>query len=706
MRTRRLLLIFVILGCVLGLLTGCGSPTPTPTPAPTPAPTPTGEPTPAAPADLAKAGTPSAFRSDEGHGPEKAIDGDDATCWSSASGLGWLLSFDETVTFNTIRIRFDGEATAWAVQYRGPATDGKYIDVPGAVKNYRTETSLDETFRVNPVEATDVQVCVYQGSGMIRLYSFELYDNPGQIAVDAMNSYITVRRNRVLGLVNRGGSVFDLFPASQVEATNVANWTTEIERDNGKLFFNNSKWARGLDETTVFDAQITHKQLDDPSLDWTMRVGLGGQVYSFEAGGLGELVPLQCSGSEWVDEVWQIVAVSAARMMDRTFAPATHFIHQAGMYKIHDHGDEFGQNYMDDTFYSPRLADRWDERTRTFSMLNLGVTPTYNLTRSDTVYYTEITDKGDGAIEFLYGVANYSDNSIDFMNLPWGGVSHKRLPDIVMSRPDNSYYLWGEGGNTDTLTCAFSETAGWMGYTQNINDPDGFTVAFVLGRHDGYNETYLTSNKGEAQMGAFFAANGIDGRDYNVLTPSVTDKVRKNELFWCRIYCVIGKLSAVREKAGALAEKVYYGYLRPDTAAETGVMLGTDDGKEILLPADGTGEPLFKVYTSHVMGSRPLYLLYDTEADRYLVSVDPYILSTTFPLSDFKDVTVSPWKNINRKKNGNTIYCVNDGKTEYMGILGYVMTTEDGEGTPLGEILNNDLFPGNGYRDELIRVRR
>ena len=443
MKMRKWISVWTILACMLGLLTGCvGSPTPTPTPAPTPAPTPTGEPTPAAPADLAKAGTPSAFRSDEGHGPEKAVDGSDDTYWSSASGMSWLLSFDEPVTFNTIRIRFDGEASAWAVQYRGPATGGKYIDVPGAVKNYRTETSFDETFRVNPVEATDVQVCVYKGPGVIRLYSLELYDNPGQIAVDAMNSYITVRRNRVLGLVNRGESVFDLFPASQVEATNTANWTTEIERDSGKLFFNNSKWARGLDETTVFDTQIAHKQLDDPSLDWTMRVGLGGQVYSFEAGGLGELVPLQCASAEWMDEVWQIVAVSHSRMFDRAFTPATHFIHQAGMYKSLDRDGDYARYYMDDTFYGPRLAEKWDAEARRFSLLSLGVTPSYNLTRSDTVYYTEITDKGDGVIEFLYGIANYSDNKIDFMNLPWGGVSHDRLPDIVISNPDNTIFKW------------------------------------------------------------------------------------------------------------------------------------------------------------------------------------------------------------------------------------------------------------------------
>ena len=655
--------------------------------------------------NLALKGTATAFLSKEGHGPELAADGNNATYWQAgATNMTLELKFDEEVKFNTVRVVYSGTLSTWSVRYKSK-TLNKSVDIPGAVKTHqnKAEKPTEFVFRVNDVTTDWVQFYTFNSSATdLCIYELQLEYNEGQFAVDAYNSNISSEKLEVYPLINAGASVFDSVMKTDgaYVAQNTDKWSTAVEKDRTKLTFDNSKWANGLDETTVFDTQITHTDAD-PSLNWTMRVGLGGQIYSLETS-VGEIIPLQNPSGEWMDEVWQIVAVSHDRMLDRVFTPATHYIHQAGMYKGVDHG-ETKTHFMDDTFFSPRLAEEWDAEERSFTTLNLGTTPSINLSRSDTLFYTKTRDCGDGIIEFTYGIGNYSDNELDFLNLPWGGVSHDTLPDVVYSNPDGTYFKWHNDFNQRDQYYNYEDTNGWMAYTQDINNKDSFTVAFVLGTREETNDTYLKGDKGEAFLEVFYAGNGADNRDYNVLSTIVRDRVDTDELYWCRLYCIMGKLSDVVEKANNMTKHVYYGYQRPDTADKVSIGTATDsNGKTYLAPVTEGGQ--FSLYASHVSGSRPLYLLYDVKEGKYFVSVDPYIITRKLPLSDYQDITKNPWKRL--EKRGEVIHCLDDGSTQFIGLLGYAMPagSDDAGLTALSGILNTDLFYGTGKGDEGLLV--
>ncbi|MBR4881293.1 MAG: hypothetical protein IKU19_05125, partial [Clostridia bacterium] len=623
---------------------------------------------------------------------------------AKTSKVDFELSFEEAVKFNTIRIVYSGTLTTWAIRQRGDEP-GTFTEIPGTVKTYQQtiDTPIEIIFRINDVTTDQLQFYTFGSSkNDFCIYEFQLEYNKDQIATSTFNSNISDEKREVYPLINGGERVLDPIMKSDggYIAQNTDSWSTSIEQERSKLEFDNRKWAKGLDEVTVFDTQITHTD-SDPELNWTMRVGLGGQIYSLQTA-IGEIIPLQCSNAEWMDEVWQLVAVSHDRMFDRSFSPTTHFIHQAGMYKGFDH-EETNTHFMDDTFFSPRLAEEWDEDERSFTTLNLGTTPTVNISRSDTLFYTKTRDCGEGIIEFTYGIANYSDNKIDFMNLPWGGVSHNALPDVIFSNPDGTYFEWGNDFDSLNELYNYTGTNGWMAYTQDMKNNDSFTVAFVPGKHDELDETFLEDNKGDANLQVFYSADGADNRDYNVLSTIITDKVKGDELYFCRIYVVIGKLSDVVKKANDMAQYVYYGYQRPDTADKVSIGKATDSsGKTYLTPVDNGGD--FSLYASHVAGSRPLYLLYDVEAGRYFVSVDPYIITKKLSLADYQDVEKQPWSDLYH--SGEVIHCLDDGSTQFIGILGYTVPVgSDGAGlAALSDILPSDLFYGTGVGDEGLLV--
>ena len=703
---KRTLIIVCAVACLTALLASCTPErTPTPTPTPTAEPTPTPEPTPEPDADLARTGTATAFRSLENCGPEKAIDGDPQSCWSTDGVSYWSLDLGKPVTFNTVAIRFMAKSERWSIQYFNESL-GKYIDVPGCVRNYQAKNDEIHSFEfhIYPFTAQKLQFNLYEGGPETSIFDFNLYYREGQDPVDGRNSYMSARRERVYPEINVGPTtdLFGILPASTYAGSERADWTVSIETDASKLTFDNSKWCKGLDEISVFDTQITHVQKNDSSLNWTMRVGLGGQIYSLETA-VGEIIPPQNSHAEWMDEVWQIVSVADARMYDRSFTPATHFIHQAGMYKQCDMETAYGPKHMtDDTFFSPRLAQKWDEQTATLSLLNLGVTPTINMSRSDLLYYTDIADKGDGIIEITYGLSNYAaKTNLSFFNFPWGGVRYSIFKDFFVAK-DGGYLKVDPHDQTVFL---YKEMDGWFAYTQDMNDPDSFTVAFV-GGDDTYDDGSATSKNGKhvGKVQAYYTGDPV--RDYYVLQTISGRTVRQHDTYVYRYYVVMGKLSDVKQKAPTLVDKVVMGFVRNEeaTTGTTAIYRSTDDGKAILT-AKADGDPLFHVYSQTIEGAKPLYLLYDTTADRYIVSVDPYILSAEIALKDIADVTVKPYS----KYADLMIKDVADGRTEYMGILGFVMLEDnvaDAAGyVHLSEILDKDLFPGTGLDDAAVLVK-
>lgn len=82
-------------------------------------------------------------------------------------------------------------------------------------------------------------------------------------------------------------------------------------------------------ESNVFLAEMSHLDLSE-NRTWKLRVGPGGNIYSFVAP-MGEIMPPQKhTSAPWIDEVWQLVAVN----IEKAHTPGqSWFIHQAGTYQ-------------------------------------------------------------------------------------------------------------------------------------------------------------------------------------------------------------------------------------------------------------------------------------------------------------------------------------------------------------------------------------
>ena len=179
---------------------------------------------------------------------------------------------------------------------------------------------------------------------------------------------------------------------------------TETTGYNFSTAFSNSgsDWELDWDETYVFDKLITYT---DPNEDrsYELRMGKGGQIYSFKSNGFGEALPPQWRPSfnelgtsiadqgpsnpvvsnhgnwaTWNDEVWQMVG--SDQMDDEqvynetteTFETQTKTqnIHQAGPYMNNNAHRE--SDLTDAPFYSPMVQSYYDAANQSFTSIYWG----------------------------------------------------------------------------------------------------------------------------------------------------------------------------------------------------------------------------------------------------------------------------------------------------------------------------------------------
>ena len=644
------------------------------------------------------AATATATDMDNAEEAQFILDGKTETYWTMGALNFITIDFGKQVTFNAINLTYSGDAEAWSVRY---SEGDQWYAIPGASRRLEESKATPYTVKlaVDPVTTDKIIINFDLYGSNVKIHDVEVYNIPDQDPVDSRNAYVTELHNRLLKEIDAGANgAFDVFPESSYK--DIKNMGTVTYTDNRTAVkFELAKWAAGLDEAKVFNKELAYKS-PDGSNDITIRIGNGGQIYSFMTPA-GELIPPQNKGAEWMDEVWQVVTVAHGNMLSRDEHAATFYIHQAGMYKGRDKEE---LNLMTDTFYTPRLAEHWDEETKTMSTLNLGclsVAP--NMWRSKVPIITQTRFIGDGMLEMTYGVTNYGDYTLDFFNFPWGGARKSNFPHIVMSNTDGSYYHWTVGLWDEGKQIEFKDTGGWIAFAEDVNDPDSYAVAWVFGRDD-YNDGTITPRKvvGPSLMETFDAIRD----QYNCANTMDRFRVKQDEMFYARIYVVTGKLSEVAQKANDMVQYVQRGYItiNEEDASVRGIYQSTDSetGKTVWLPG-GEGNPLFYVYDRHVTGSRPLYLLYDNVAKEFVASVDPYICTNKLPLGQFLDVTKAPYK----RYADNKVAVPYDGTTDYIGILGYVMTSDAVEGdgyTPLSEV--GGIFRGTGDEDNLIVVKK
>jgi hypothetical protein len=233
-----------------------------------------------------------------------------------------------------------------------------------------------------------------------------------------------------------------------------------------------SKWSEDFAgyEQDLFLKKMVHNDADSDR-SWTIRIGKGGNIYSF-VGPMGETVPPQeHAEAPWIDEVWQTVSVD----QNKNTSANPYFIHQAGVYQKDTDFTETATSLVDKPFYSPSMGDYCRDSIGECAFVSWGQQAHVPTTHeSGMLYLDRYKDCGEGVVEhtrLLHANVGNTDK-LDYLNVPWGGVRTSSLRDLVIARKSGEYdiiepmHTWGDTTNPDALI-DLDET---LGYTMFVED--------------------------------------------------------------------------------------------------------------------------------------------------------------------------------------------------------------------------------------------
>ena len=312
-----------------------------------------------------------------------------------------------------------------------------------------------------------------------------------------------------------------------------------------------SSWQLDWDETYVFDNLIEYNDPTDASQSYEMRMGKGGQIYSFKSDGFGEALPPQWRPSfselgnsladqppsdpvlphhgnwaPWNDEVWMMVGSDQNDGLDGIARSKPQNIHQAGSYM--NNYTHRASDHTDTPSYSPMVHTYYDEADQAFTSITWGQSEdpsyVYNPTECDpcvadsfkpsTLFYQRYKNLGDGVIQVDFLIYNYHrTRGIDYWNAPWAGIRNSSLPYAFRSNSntDATSYLslndnvttflpdWAEG-QTERIT----NTSGWFAFSNTL-DGNGPSLAFVTAKET----TNPVNAYGDLRWGKVLGPNNI-----------------------------------------------------------------------------------------------------------------------------------------------------------------------------------------------------
>ena len=467
-----------------------------------------------------------------------------------------------------------------------------------------------------------------------------------------------------------GPSLLRVFTPSS--AAPVGNFTLTTTTD---LDLSGSMWNRGLDENAVYHAALKHQQQvpGASDRDWEIRVGAGGQIYSLRDELLGELVPPQLDRFPFNDEVFQVICVNTSTRQTGPNAEAA-FYHQSGYYAFgHANGAPRNDSrYFTTPVYSPLLSSGAAEAD-SYSTLCLAVqaNPTHTpQIPSGLLNYQRTRSLGDGVIEITYVIYNFGDTTVDFHNMPWGGVRKSKLDNMLVSNPGGGFseHRIRDFGDFESQVIDARNMGGWAAFAEGVNGADR-GLAYVFGFDDAVRQPWQRSGSswrwGDAR-------GDSENRNFNVGTFRRVIDIAPGDLFESRYFMVLGDVDHIEStinQQGLVAAATYdmIQITEQDGPPTLCYQIQTNNGGVGVRLVD-TSEPHdFKTYAHPVQGSKPLFLFADGAGNQFL-SVDPYALSDL------------PY----------------DGITNYQGILGFVLPANIAQGAgPYVDL--ETLFPADFY---------
>ena len=231
-----------------------------------------------------------------------------------------------------------------------------------------------------------------------------------------------------------------------------------------------SSWELDWDEINIYHSLLSYNNPDNDHQSYEMRIGKGGQIYSFKNPIFGEALPPQWRPSfdelgnriadqiisspvnthhgnwaPWNDEVWQLVGSDQRDSINGSVK--TQNIHMAGSYlnnfanRASDHTETPFYSPMVQSYYS--LSDQslttivWGQSENPIYVYNApeGCDACYEeLFRPSVLFFQRYKPIGQGIIQIDFLIYNYSrTRGIDFWNVPFTGIRNSNLPYGIIS---------------------------------------------------------------------------------------------------------------------------------------------------------------------------------------------------------------------------------------------------------------------------------
>ncbi|MDW5290823.1 T9SS type A sorting domain-containing protein [Formosa sp. PL04] len=420
----------------------------------------------------------------------------------------------------------------------------------------------------------------------------------------------------------------------------------------------NSYWIdpTAADEEHVYLAKLQHSAATAAN-SWELRIGKGGQMYSFKSA-YGEGIPPQSIvRSTWMDEVWQAVSVNTT-LSNRDFSSGFYFVHGAGAY-----------NYdgVEQAYYSPLMASYYDEVEKAYYVTNWGTQAHIpSLYKSEILYTTKYKEIGEGILEVTYIIQNFGDVTINHINAPWGGVRSSNLRGKYLSSPDGSIAINYASTATEVgaLAINIDKTGGFMLWASDTLNATAPSLGIVFGNEIKKNEL---SAHGLSNVYMRLAQVGGDTnpRDYTLFTLIPKLNVKKGETFYYRTYYINGTRDFVQEKSNMLVPFVDYGFIEA-TPEETPVSTISATDFEQATSTD------FELFTNPIENTVPIFLMENTATGKQYISPDLYYNVETVPLENPYEPTDAKFDLYENR----ILYRVHASDIKYIRLLGYGYTTK------------------------------
>lgn len=489
---------------------------------------------------------------------------------------------------------------------------------------------------------------------------------------------------------------------TESQGTSTLSLTTVNDSWTASDWYPGQPWT----EEDVFHTQLNHASED---LNWSLRIGKGGQIYSWILEGTGELIPPQGGSggkSPWVDDVilqtWRDEINHDRTILMDGIPYADGFVHGAGMYVRTDFDPVMEP---ENPFYHPLFAEEFNTEDRSYSCVNWGPVVKPSINRGDIMFYHKYRHLGDNVLEITYYGYNFGTNTYGDIAMPWAMVRNSVFPNSIKSMSDGVSFEQFEG----TYPTRFNivDAGGWVAKTtlldeNGMDNPSALTISTVHGLDKHYGENWQPT-KSMCSIGISGVPNST--RDITIMTAfnNGTD-VGPGRGFFKRVYMVLGERDEVIQKSYNLVDKVEYGIV--DISKEASGMLplyySNEDDQHIFTNSKPTiaSEPIAYTYALPVTNSVPLFLIKDNNSGSYSLTTDPYAICgrKEFIHPDFTD---------------RDIYQPYDGKTEWVAMLGYIMPEND-ENSAVGidnmvllsDVIGNDCFvPGEKFNSNELLIR-